>query len=85
MDLGHSFYVATVSEATSHSAAARSRSTTAGAHAQAVRRARERRSVIFDAVVTALGLKPRRYPQTPEGRLERALNNIAADRDRGGF
>lgn len=50
----------------------------------ASRRRHERRRVVIDAVFTALGVKPRRYPQTLEERLERALANVACDRgDRG--
>lgn len=84
---GHSFYVESLTEDVIRRRPARAQGRTARTTAQVKvdRRSRERRRVIFDAVFTALGVKPRGYPQTPEGRLGRALSNVASDRHRGGF
>jgi hypothetical protein len=83
---GHSFYIASTIEVASDELRKRRPDSRANAVALArdARRAQERRSLVFDAVLTALGVKPRRYPQTPEERLERSLRNVARDRDRAG-
>lgn len=58
----------------------------ASAHTRAeARRKSERRSLLFEAITTALGLRPRRYPQSSQSRLETAVANVRSDfRDRAG-
>lgn len=76
--LGHSFFIAANEDARQRHVAARGALDSTSVAER--RRSKEKRALILDAVLTALGVKARRYPQTLEGRLERALNNIASDR-----
>ncbi|SIA65959.1 Uncharacterised protein [Mycobacteroides abscessus subsp. abscessus] len=76
--VGYSFFIAANADASQRHITARGALDFSAAAER--RRSKEKRALILDAVLTALGVKARRYPQTLEERLERALNNIASDR-----